>query len=221
MVNKSVADYDEALAAAKYKPFQAITWVFVNFYLLSTFLILIALPFLQLNNKFYECSVDNVWQPCDRVEACSEGMRYRAIATDDPEFMVNWHVEMKLTCENRYKIGAVGAVYFFAAALSILSFYDLQRRFGRVLIMGYSLAASLVCQVFLLTMSENLDTLLILMSFIGFTFVGKVSALMYLMEVTPSNGRKAIIISVLTTQIGLTLLFIALTSWHIEYSWKM
>ena len=148
-------------------------------------------------------------------------MRYRAIATGDPEFMVNWHVEMMLSCENRYKIGSIGAVYFFAAALSIFSFYDLQKRFGRVLIMGYSLAASLVCQAFMLTMCENLDTLLILMSFTGFTFVGKVSALMYLMEATPSTGRMSIIISVLTTQIGLSLLFIALTSWHIEYSWKM
>ena len=113
--------------------------------------------------------------------------------------MVNWQQDMMLACENKYKIGVVGAVYFLAAAISVLSLYDLQKRYGRLQIMGYTQGASLICQAFLLTMSENLDTLIILMAFMGCTFVGKVAALMYLLEVTPSSGRLAVIATTVGT----------------------
>lgn len=32
---------------------------------------------------------------------------------------------MELACENKYKLGVVGFVFFFAAGLSVLCFYDL------------------------------------------------------------------------------------------------
>lgn len=53
--------------------------------------------------------------------------------------------------------------------------------------MAYSQSAALLCQALILTMTEHLDTLILLMAFKGFTFVGKVAALLYLLEVSPTT----------------------------------
>ena len=150
--------------------------------------VIFGLSFLEKEPNAFECRVTDsngqkVWKECDKEYICEKELAkedYRPI--EDDETFDNWVERMDMLCENEFKIGLIGSMYFVGVVLSTITAPPLADAYGRKLVVLGSNILRIIGLTGLI-ITDSLYAVYVFEVFVGFSFAGLVIvAISYMLE---------------------------------------
>jgi MFS family permease len=161
--------------------------------------ILFALTFLEKEPESFECYHDDTgeWTECSKTEICEGHLdhdHYRA-KEDDPEYIDNWVEKFDMLCEPRWRVGLIGAFFFFGIIVTMIPVPRYSDLNGRRNVFIVTMCVAIVSAIGLLACS-SLEWAYFFMFLNGLTFAGKIIVgLNYLIELQlAENGESMVTI---------------------------
>lgn len=121
--------------------------------------LIFGLSFLEKDPPEFECLQDHQqvnddgstttnsdWVPCTQEEICDQNIpkdRYRP-KKDNDEYIDNWIEKFDLLCEQKWKIGLIGSMYFIGVIVGMSFVPPLSDAYGRKVIFIVTLIISVV-----------------------------------------------------------------------------
>lgn len=134
----------------------------------------------------FEClsEEDGLWHGCTQEEICSKGIpanKYRA-NEDDEEYIENWNQQYELTCDDKWLIGMIGAMYYIGMLCTIVVLPMIADKYGRKWVFNISFLIFIISTIGILV-ANDLVWLYIFLFISGATIGGRsVVGINYLLE---------------------------------------
>lgn len=137
---------------------------------------------------------------------------------EDDEYIDNWVGHFNLLCENQYKVGLLGSMYFIGTVAFLCIVPPIADRYWRKAVFVWSNVVFIIA-FFGLIVSTDLNLAYFWMFLLGATFSGKIIVgINYMIEFICARGQSNIIFVTMFTE---PITLILLTMWYqfVDHSW--